>query len=451
MAVDTKFEVKTVAGVEIFAAGTWTDAFGMTRTWAESDLDNMVKEFEAGQEIPLKVGHTTDAFNLKLAVDLGVPVELLTGEFGQGAMGLGKVASLVCSNDKLVANFIDVPEPLANLIEGGNYSAVSVELRFNENEGPVATGVALLGAEEPAVDVLAPLDVVDIFKKQSQVFAFSNGSIKIDEGRMRLRFAESAIKSLAAVAAEKEERGMVNTVLKDDALDTKFSLSADEFGQLWEALGVGEHSDIGTMLSAITEMKKSKNADDDDDEKDKESKNTKDDDDDEKTKNRKSKNQDDDDDEEDEEKKKMQASNPEIAELKKTVEKQGAYIAGLEHEKRVAKFTKMAEGWDSIPGKPSDFGDELADIEEKLGEEPAKKLVASYSKANEAGQRANVINSVGSARAKLPEEMDEFEREIHDHSKKEGISYEKAVMHFASTRGREFDEWHNRVLLKKEG
>lgn len=47
--------------IEIFKAGTHTDAGGNTRTWSESDLDSIVSKYDpANHEAPVVVGHPKD-------------------------------------------------------------------------------------------------------------------------------------------------------------------------------------------------------------------------------------------------------------------------------------------------------------------------------------------------------------------------------------------------------
>jgi len=147
--------MKKITGVKVFAEGTWTDSAGVTRDWTKEDLDKMVEAFTAGVPavVPLKCGHTSDGFNRRIAEALEVPVELITGEQGQGQISLGKMISLERKGSLLVAGFDNIPEPISNLCEGGQYSTVSVEIEDAVGDfGPVITGVALLGAEEPAVD-----------------------------------------------------------------------------------------------------------------------------------------------------------------------------------------------------------------------------------------------------------------------------------------------------------
>ena len=97
---------RNVDGVEIFASGTHTDSSGIERTWSNADLDTIIRNaIKSEDPIPLKVGHSSDAFNEKLATELGVPIGLLTGEDGNGAARLGLATSLHREDDKLLADF----------------------------------------------------------------------------------------------------------------------------------------------------------------------------------------------------------------------------------------------------------------------------------------------------------------------------------------------------------
>lgn len=172
--------MKSIAGVRIFGAGTWTDSAGYTREWTTEDLQKIVDAFEAGVPaiVPIKCGHTSDAFNERIAKTLGVPVETVTGDKGQGQISLGKMTSLAIKGSWLIAGFDNVPEPIADLIEGGQYSTVSVEIEDTVGDfGPVITGVALLGAEEPAVQG-ASLERALVFggsREGARVYSFSVG------------------------------------------------------------------------------------------------------------------------------------------------------------------------------------------------------------------------------------------------------------------------------------
>jgi len=173
-------EMKEITGVRIFGEGTWTDSAGFEKTWSHEELQSMVDAFEAGVPaiVPIKCGHTSDEFNERIAEALGVPVDVVTGEKGQGQISLGKATALQLKGSWIIASFDKIPEPIANLIEGGQYSTVSVEIEDKVGEyGPVITGVALLGAEEPAV-AGATLERALVFggKRQgARVYSFQVG------------------------------------------------------------------------------------------------------------------------------------------------------------------------------------------------------------------------------------------------------------------------------------
>lgn len=156
---------RTAMGVRIFAVGTWTDSAGVSRDWTEADVDGLVAAFNAGVpgNVPLKCGHTPDTFNLKIAEKLGIPVEVVTGDHGNGQIAVGGMATLERRGTLLMASFERVPEQIADLIEAGLYSTVSVEIEDDiGGYSSAITAVALLGAEEPAVDE-ATLDRALVF------------------------------------------------------------------------------------------------------------------------------------------------------------------------------------------------------------------------------------------------------------------------------------------------
>ncbi len=157
-------ETKTVAEVEIFAVGEWTDSQGHTRPFTQADIDTIIANFDSTADpIPLKVGHTSDDFNTKVADEMGVPRTALTGEDGAGAARLGVISALTRDEDKLIATFENVPEPLTDMIESGMFNAVSVELDVPEDDVLILSGVAILGAELPAVPTLASLDQSTVY------------------------------------------------------------------------------------------------------------------------------------------------------------------------------------------------------------------------------------------------------------------------------------------------
>lgn len=179
-------------GIEIFAAGTWTDSDGKSKQWTQEDLHDLVTNFkDAESTIPLKVGHTTDEFNSQLADQLGLPIGFLTGEHGHGQMRLGEIKAIRQVDDKLVADFTHVPEAVADLVEGGQFNAVSVEIELDEEQKPAFTAVALLGAEAPAIpDLTSPS--MSRFSESTRgswlTFQFQDGATTIDIAELTEEF-----------------------------------------------------------------------------------------------------------------------------------------------------------------------------------------------------------------------------------------------------------------------
>lgn len=127
---------------EIFAVGTWN---GME--FSSGDLDDIVRAFNSLTEyhkVPLKFGHNDE--------------QPLT----DGHPALGWVASIWRSGEKLMARFTDVPRVVMDAVRNKLYRKVSIELDFGVRHKGfdyplVLSGVALLGADIPAVSTLADL------------------------------------------------------------------------------------------------------------------------------------------------------------------------------------------------------------------------------------------------------------------------------------------------------
>lgn len=185
--------------VEVFAVGKWNGfQFG------KADLDAIAEAFEelhgAGYlEAPLKLGHNDEQ------------------QMTDGYPALGWVDSLYVKEDekgrdKLFARFTDVPEPVYNAAKSKMYRKVSIELDFDvEHKGKhypyVLTGIALLGADLPAVNTLADLNAYmgRTSLRASNHMAFSavdNSGNPISEGMMEI--SEEELKKLKAQAAKAE-------------------------------------------------------------------------------------------------------------------------------------------------------------------------------------------------------------------------------------------------------
>lgn len=96
--------------------------------------------------MPLKLGHNGD--------------QPLT----DGQPALGWVSRVYRDGRKLLADFIDMPTSIYEMVKAGLYKFVSVELAKNVLAGTreipwVLDAVALLGADQPAVGTLKDLQI----------------------------------------------------------------------------------------------------------------------------------------------------------------------------------------------------------------------------------------------------------------------------------------------------
>lgn len=127
---------------EIFAEGIWN---GMG--FAIDDLKKIVETFDELKDVhqvPLKMGHNKDQ------------------PMTDGQPALGWVDALWIEGKKLMGKFVDVPEIVYNAMQQKKYRNKSIELdldvsyKGNKYEY-VLSGVALLGADIPAVNTLNDL------------------------------------------------------------------------------------------------------------------------------------------------------------------------------------------------------------------------------------------------------------------------------------------------------
>src|SRR3990172_569598 len=148
----TDLKTETLAGIDILRIGEGFQGGGCPDggcAFTAEDLDGIVSAYWATRgsvEAPVKLGHDDK--------------QALLQEDGYPAAGW--VRNLRRLGDLLYADLVDVPAQLAELIKAGAYRYVSVELdkemKIGEATYPLMlTGLALLGADLPAVDGLKGL------------------------------------------------------------------------------------------------------------------------------------------------------------------------------------------------------------------------------------------------------------------------------------------------------
>lgn len=192
-------------GAEIFSVGTWNDI-----TFTESDLVGIADSFNQlalSGRVPLKFGHNDE--------------QPLT----DGQPALGWVERVWVEGNKLLADFVNVPEVVYNAIRDKLYNFVSVELleeaaRDGKVFPWVLSGIALLGSDLPAVSNLQELSKLTMSRRACRQFnkagllTFTGDSTRMaddDTKALRDRLADMEAKLAKftdenkALAAERDE------------------------------------------------------------------------------------------------------------------------------------------------------------------------------------------------------------------------------------------------------
>lgn len=208
-------DLHEVRGVEIFSVGTWNG-----RDIKEEDLTQIVEAFKATNATVrpfLKLGHDDEQKILQ----------------ADGLPAAGWVENVRKVGTKLVADFVDIPKKIFQLIRNKAYRKVSCEIYnnidINGQKHPKMLGaVALLGADLPGV-----LNLTDILSLYSRGHAFagvqkfavgSRADVILleethqtnseddmakegdsDEYKTKFDQADKDLKSLQALAAEKDK------------------------------------------------------------------------------------------------------------------------------------------------------------------------------------------------------------------------------------------------------
>jgi len=149
----SEVELKSIEGVEIFSEGLWNG-----KEVKGEDIDNIIRSFEdSGWRPRLKIGHNDEQGFLQ----------------ADGFPAAGKIARLYKKGKKLVADFVDIPKKIYDLIKNKVYENVSCEVwtdfRFNKEKTypKFLSAVSLLGTEMPAV---TNLDSIHALFSASELF-----------------------------------------------------------------------------------------------------------------------------------------------------------------------------------------------------------------------------------------------------------------------------------------
>lgn len=195
----------SISGVEIFSTGTWNGD-----EYTEKDLQEMVLAFNENQGVRpyLKLGH--DPKQKLLQAD-GLPAA-------------GWVDRIYISGNKLLADFVDIPSKIYDLIKSKAYKKVSSEIFWNISIGEktykrMLSAVALLGADTPGVmnlnDILALYkNLENTYEKIGSGDAVDLKEFNFDKGDTMSK-TENEIKLELELQAEKEKAAALETEKKD--------------------------------------------------------------------------------------------------------------------------------------------------------------------------------------------------------------------------------------------
>lgn len=190
-----------IAGVEIFSVGCWNgDDYDLMDLHKMVDAFNKTKD---GVRPYLKLGHNEDQALLK----------------ADGLPAAGWIDRIYVMGEKLVADFVDIPNKIFDLIQKGAYKKVSCEIYNNisikdEKFQYLLSGVALLGSDTPGVmnlnDILAMYkhdknNPPKFYFENALEFKFNDGAKETPRKENKMSKTENEIKLEFDLKAKSEE------------------------------------------------------------------------------------------------------------------------------------------------------------------------------------------------------------------------------------------------------
>lgn len=192
-----------IDGMEIFSVGSWNGD-----EYSSKDLDGMVEAFnndELGFKPTLKLGHADGQDDEKQARRLF------------GAPAAGYVSRLYRQGKKLLADIIDIPKKVADVIRLGAYKKCSAEIYWNyknSNNGNtyprVLKSIAVLGHAIPAVTSLD--DIAGLYYSRND----AGGLYAYDDEKNEFRLYEASVVDPAPVLNRYKETGTFIIKKEDD-------------------------------------------------------------------------------------------------------------------------------------------------------------------------------------------------------------------------------------------
>ena len=443
-------ETKTIDGIEVMAAGIWSNGRDRDIHVTRDHLDLAIARFNArpeGETVAIKLGHSSPGWNAKVADALGVPPIVLVGEgrdttptgLTEGMGRLGTITELKRVEDSVYAKAEAVPAPLADMIDGGMYTGVSPEAMFGfDSKGQLnnlaLAGVAFLGEQDPAIAEMRPLSETTMFARFSHVPATltptSTSAPVVDKPTGGRSIIESGKRFWGAFSARRSTKPATDDTDPNPDSDGGQEMT-DQMKKIAEALGI-DTEDEEAVLKAVSDLKAKADADqaaadaavadpapaDDPATADTPTDPT------------------------DHPtaliptemaaafaKVVEEANAPLMAEIKALKEEREA----AKQEDRAAYFARVASNWESIPGTPTEFGKKLAEVESTLGEDAVNKMVSFYTQQHELRATGSLIRPIGTSLIPAGSADDPFEATLKAYMETNSVDRPNALRHFATS------------------
>ena len=228
--------MRSLQGVEIFKAGTFTDANGQDVSIDAAGLEKIAKEYnekikeDGNLDVPVIKGHDTSSDN---------PAE-------------GWVKNLYVEDDKLYADF-DVNDDMAEQIKEEKYKKVSICIEQSD-DGFILKHIGLLGAAAPAVAGMQSISLNEQQNKQQFIFTSS-----ISQETLDLLNSLQEIEKSTRVSAEEFEKicnkDSVNYSIKNliNFLTKEFTMDNENVKSFFDGLIEA----LNTLEIGLTEEQKS--------------------------------------------------------------------------------------------------------------------------------------------------------------------------------------------------
>lgn len=182
--------------IEIARTGTFEDSAGRLRTFTARDLDAIAQRYDpARRDAPLTFGHPSS----------------------DRAPAYGWVEKLKSEGGRLYANFSQVPEQVRALVDAGHYRHVSMSLM---PDLVTLRHVALLGAEQPAIDGLAAVEFADGGDAITVDFAAQRGegdAMTIEELQRQIGQLQGQLEALRTENADLKKKADAHKQDRDKA------------------------------------------------------------------------------------------------------------------------------------------------------------------------------------------------------------------------------------------